>query len=174
MKNSLWMLFLLFVGLALASGCNKPPQSANGSGGDGAAANTDGDGNRGHTHEGDDALVWRRADLEYEGYVISLGHHGKQLFAGHEAEPAVMITKNGEPVADAKVFVTLLDAAGEDVITEEQATVYEPATAEEPAHYAQASVKMPAEATELTLRYRIELSEASEFSRDVIVQASKH
>ncbi len=171
MKNSLWMLFLLFVGLALASGCNKPPESTNSSGGDGAAANTDG-GKRGHTH--DDVLVWQRADLEYEGYVISLGHHGKQLFAGHEAEPAVMITKNREPVADAKVFVTLLDAAGEGVITDEQATVYEPATEEEPAHYAQASVEMPADATELTLRYRIELSEASEFTQDIIVQVSKH
>ncbi len=172
MKISLWMLFLS--GLALAIGCNKPPELTNGSAGDGAAANTDDDGNRGHTHEGDDALVWQRSDLEYEGYVISLGHHGKQLFAGHEAEPAVMITKNGEPVADAKVFVTLIDAAGEDVITEEQATVYEPTTAEEPAHYAQASVMMPAGAAELTLRYRIELSEASEFSLDVIVQASEH
>ncbi len=172
MKISLWMLFLS--GLALAIGCNKPPELTNGSAGDGAAANTDDDGNREHTHEGDDALVWQRSDLEYEGYVISLGHHGKQLFAGHEAEPAVMITKNGEPVADAKVFVTLLDAAGEDVITEEQPTVYEPTTAEEPAHYAQASVKMPAGAAELTLRYRIELSETSEFSQDVIVQASKH
>ncbi len=172
MKNNLWMWFLF--GLAVAIGCNRPPESTNGSGGDRAAANPDSDGKRGHTHEGDDALVWQRSDLEFEGYVISLGHHGKQLFAGHEAEPAVMITKSGEPVADAKVFVTLLDAAGEDVITEEQATVYEPTTAEEPAHYAQASIKMPADATELTLRYRIELSEASEFSQDVIVQASKH
>ena len=61
-----------------------------------------------------------------------------------------------------------------DVITVEQSTVYEPTTAEEPAHYAQASVKMPADATELTLRYRIELPEGSEFIQDVIVQASKH
>ena len=70
MKISLWMLFLS--GLALAIGCNKPPELTNGSAGDGAAANTDDDGNRGHTHEGDDALVWQRSDLEYEGYVISL------------------------------------------------------------------------------------------------------
>ena len=72
MKSGSWMLFLLFVGLALASGCNKPPESTNGSGGEGAAAKTDGDGKHGHTHEGDDALMWQRADLEYEDYVISL------------------------------------------------------------------------------------------------------
>ena len=85
MKSRSWMLFLLFVGLALASGCNKPPESTNGSGDEGAAAKTDGDGKHGHTHEGDDALMWQRADLEYEDYVISLGHHGKQLFAGQSS-----------------------------------------------------------------------------------------
>ncbi len=170
MKISLRMLLLLFVGLSLVSGCYKAPDSA----GERAAADTDGGGQHGHTHEGGDALVWQRADLEHEGYVISLGHHGTQLFAGHSAEPAVMITKDREPVADAKVFVTLLDATGEDVITQEQAAVYEPTTAAEPAHYAQASVKMPADATEVTLRYRIELPAASEISRDVVVQASTH
>jgi hypothetical protein len=169
MRFSLWML-LVFC-LALAIGCNDP-ESTNDSGSNGVAANADGDRKQGHTH--DDALVWQRSDIDHQGYVISLGHHGKQLFAGHKAEPAVIITKGGEAVADAKVFVTLLDAAGEDVITVQQATVYEPATAEEPAHYAQASVKIPADATKLTLRYRIELSEAGEFSEDVIIEVSKH
>jgi hypothetical protein len=169
MRFSLWTLLILC--LPLATGCNEP-ESTNGSGSNDVAANTDDDSKPGHTH--DDTLVWQRSDIEHQGYVISLGHHAEELFAGHKAEPAVMITKGGEPVPDAGVFVTLLDAAGEDVITVEQATVYEPATAEEPAHYAQASVKIPADATEMTLRYRIELSEASEFSEDVVVEVTKH
>ena len=174
MKVSLQLGLMLLVGVALAVGCNKPQESANGDGGsDGNAANADG-GEHAHTHEGDDALIWQRQDLEHEGYVIALGHHGTQLYADHEAEPAVMVTKDGTAVADAKVSVTLLDAAGENVLTEEQATVYEPETPEEPAHYAQAEVKLPADATEVTLRYRIELPGASEFSQDVVVKASKH
>jgi hypothetical protein len=85
-----------------------------------------------------------------------------------------MVTKDGQPVADAKVFITLLDANGEKELVAEQATVYEPPTDEEPAHYAQAKVKIPADATDVTLRYRIELPGAAEFSQDVPVKAEKH
>ena len=173
MKVSLQCVAILFVGLALTSGCNtstdKPSADA---GADGAA--TDAAAGHGHSHEGDDELIWQRADLEHEGYVISLGHRGKQLFAAHDAEPAVMITKDGEPVADAKVFVTLLDSAGETVITGKQATVFEPTTEEEPAHYAQAEVKLPSDGTEVTLRYQIEFPAGAEFTKDVVVQMSKH
>ena len=167
-SHVLWMLLLTVV---LATGCPKPEESTS----DGATADaTDGADGDEHSHTHDDTLVWQRKDLEHEGYLISLGHHGTQLFADHDAEPAVMVTKDGEAVADAKVFVMLLDAAGEKEIAAEQATVYEPETPDEPAHYAQAEVKLPADATEVTLRYRIELPAASEFSQDVVVPLAKH
>jgi hypothetical protein len=175
MKVTSRVLWMMLLAVALATGCPKPEEST--SNGDGATADaTDGaDGEEhGHSHAGDDALIWQREGLEHEGYVIALGHHGAQLYADHEAEPAVMVTKDGEAVADAKVFVTLLNATGDTVVTEEQATVYEPETPEEPAHYAQAEVKLPADATEVTLRYRIELPGASEFTQDVVVPATKH
>ncbi len=147
MKVSLRIILVLFVGLAVAGGCNKPD---------------------------DNALIWQRADLEHEGYVISLGHHGEQLYADHKAEPAVMITRDGEPVADAMVFVTLLDSAGEKVLTQEQATVYKLPTDAEPAYYSPTSVMLPADATEVTLRYRITFPEAGEFSQDVVIPVVKH
>lgn len=160
MKVSLQMVLVLFVGLALASGCKDS---------DGT-----GDGGNGHSHGEDDALTWQQADLVHEGYLISLGHHGKHLHADHEVEPAVMITKEDIPVTDAKVFVTLLDAAGENIITEEQETLFEPPTDAEEAHYAQAIVKVPADATEVMLRYRILFSEGGEFSQDAVIQTSTH
>lgn len=160
MKVSLQMVLVLFVGLAVASGCKEPEDSK--------------EGGNGHSHGDDDALIWQRADLEHEGYLISLGHHGEHLHAGDDVEPAVMITKEESPVADAMVFVTLLNAAGENVITEEQATTYEPPTDAEPAHYAQAIVKVPADATEVMLRYRIRFSEGGEFSQDVVIQTGTH
>jgi len=173
MKVSLRIVLILFVGIALASGCNKPEESDDTGGGDGAEVTTDDDGQE-HSHGDDDALIWQRKDIEHEGYVISLGHHGEQLYADHEAEPAVMVEKDGEPVANAFVFVTLLDVSGENVITEEQGTTYEPPIPAEPAHYAQAEVMMPAGATEAMLRFRITLPEASEFSEDVVVPLITH
>jgi hypothetical protein len=172
MKYGFWKLSVL-LSVALVGGCNPPTESASDDAGS-AEVSTIGDANHAHSHHGGDELVWQRADLEHEGYVISLGHHGKQLYAGHSAEPAVMVTRNGEPVADAKVFVTLLDSTGKEVIVSEQATIYEPTTAEEPAHYAQASIKLPADAREVTVQYRLELPAASEFSDAVVIQAVAH
>jgi hypothetical protein len=110
----------------------------------------------GHSHSGDDALVWRK-ELAEQGYQIALGHHGQALHAGHEVEPAVQITREGQPVADARVFNALLAADGQTVFAEEVATVYEPPTSEEPAHYAQGPLQVPANAAQVVLRYRIVL-----------------
>ena len=55
----------------------------------------------------------------------------------------------------------------ETVLVEEQATVYEPTTPEEDAHYAQAELAVPEDAEEVIVRYRVELPDASEFSQDV-------
>lgn len=65
------------------------------------------------------------------------------LHAGEEVEPAVSITRNGEPVSDSRVFNALFSADGKTQLAKEVATVYEPTTAEEPAHYAQGTLAIP-------------------------------
>lgn len=49
-------------------------------------------------------------------------------------EPPVSITRDGKAVADAKVFNSLISADGTEVVRQEVATVYEPESADEPAH----------------------------------------
>jgi predicted small lipoprotein YifL len=111
-----------------------------------------------HSHAGDDSLVWRHEDDE-QGYHIALGHHGQTLHAGHAVEPAVGITLAGQPVADARVFNALLDADGKTVLAEEVATVYEPPSSFEPAHYAQGALRLPTAAQRVVIRYRVVLPE---------------
>lgn len=104
----------------------------------------------------DKTLVWRQ-ELNEADYKIALGHHGVVIMAGSELEPAVLLTRGGEPVADAKVFNSLLDADGDSVLAEEVAAVYEPPAGEEPAHYAQGGLKIPPGTREAILRFRIVL-----------------
>ena len=106
----------------------------------------------------DDALLWLKV-LKEQGYEISLGHHGVALLAGRKVEPAVQITREGKPVADAKVFNALVEANGKTVLAEEVATVYEPPSGDEPSHYAQGTLKIPSGTREAVLRYRIVLPE---------------
>jgi hypothetical protein len=125
----------------------------------------------GHSHSDADGdiLVWHK-EVSEQGYTIALGHHGVMLLAGSKVEPAVQITREGQPVADAKVFNGLLDADGNTVLAEEAATVYEPATTEEPSHYAQGALKIPPGTRDVTLRFRIVLPEGKgEHTYDVPV-----
>jgi hypothetical protein len=114
-----------------------------------------------HSHAGDDALVWRQ-QIDEQGYHIALGHHGQTLQAGQKIEPAVEITRDGQPVADAQVFNALLAADGQTVLAKEVATIYEHPTPEEPAHYAQGALKVPADTRQVVIRYRILLPHGSE------------
>ncbi|MEX2306102.1 MAG: hypothetical protein WD738_00820 [Pirellulales bacterium] len=111
-----------------------------------------------HSHGDDDALVWRK-EISEQGYDIALGHHGVLLLAGDDVEPAVQVTRAGKPVADAQVFNVLLDADGQTVLAKEVATVYEPPTGDEPTHYAQGALKIPAGTRQAIIRYRIVLPE---------------
>jgi len=123
----------------------------------------------GHTHSGDDALVWRR-DVEHAGYAIRLGHHGKHLHAGKPVEPAISITRDGKPISDAKVFNSLIAEDKQTIAAEEAATVYEPPTSDEPAHYAQGALAIPKDAKHVVIRYRIALpNDAGEVTYDVPV-----
>jgi len=123
----------------------------------------------GHSHTGDDALVWEGEPKEHAGLVIKLGHHGQHLHAGEEVEPAVSITRGEDPVADAKVFNALVSADGTTILTEEVATIYEPTTAEEPAHYAQGGLMIPKDAKSVAIRFRIVSADGEEATFDVPV-----
>jgi hypothetical protein len=100
--------------------------------------------------------VWRK-QVDEQGFNIALGHHGQTLHAGHMVEPAVGITRQGQPVADAQVFNALLSADGGTVLAAEAATVYEPPTSLEPAHYAQGALRLPVDSQRVVIRYRIVL-----------------
>lgn len=123
----------------------------------------------GHSHGEEDALVWEGEPKQAAGYEIKLGHHGKHLHAGEEVEPAVAITKDGEDVSDAKVFNALVNTEGE-VVAEEVATVFEPKTEEEPAHYAQGGLAIPKDVSKVVIRFRIELPGEESATFDVPVE----
>lgn len=121
----------------------------------------------GHSHSSDDALVWEGDSKEHAGMTIKLGHHGAHLHAGEEVEPAVSITKDGKPVDNVEVFNALVTKDGSQVLAKEVATIYEPETAEEPAHYAQGGLKIPADAKDVAIRFRIVPAEGDSVTYDV-------
>lgn len=123
----------------------------------------------GHSHGEDDALIWVGEPQQYEGMEIKLGHHATELHAGEEAEPAVSITRDGQPVSDAKVFNSLLSADGGTILAEEVATVFEPTTPEEPAHYAQGGLLIPKGTTSAIVRFRIVPAGGSETTMEMPV-----
>ena len=127
-------------------------------------------GQGGHSHGEDDALVWRGEPRSHAGLEIKLGHHGKHLHAGEEVEPAVSITRGGQPISDAKVFNSLMSADGATVLAEEVATVFEPTTADEPAHYAQGGLTIPKGVKELVVRFRIVPAQGDAATFDVPIQ----
>lgn len=124
----------------------------------------------GHSHGEDDALVWEGKPREHAGLEIKLGHHGKHLHAGEEVEPAVSITRGGQPVSDAKVFNSLLSADGATVLAEEVPTVFEPTTKDEPAHYAQGALSIPKGVKEVVIRFRIVPADGEAATFDVPIQ----
>ena len=121
----------------------------------------------GHAHGEDDALVWQGEPREHAGLLIQLGHHGKHLHAGESVEPAVSITRDGQPVDDAKVFNLLLSVDGQTIPSEEVATVFEPTTEDEPAHYAQGPLSIPKGVGKVVIRFRIVAPDADEVTFDV-------
>lgn len=136
---------------------------------DGAAGHSH-DHTHGHAHGEDDALVWVGEPREHAGTTIQLGHHGRHLHAGQKVEPAVSITRDGEPVSDAKVFNSLLSADGETVLAKEVPTIFEPTTEEEPAHYAQGALAIPEDVTNVVIRFRIVLPGGEPQTFDVPVK----
>ncbi|MEO2017976.1 MAG: hypothetical protein ABGZ53_26795 [Fuerstiella sp.] len=119
------------------------------------SAAVDGTPYAGNFMEVDDSLVWEGEPKEHAGLIIKLGHHSKLLHVGEEVEPAVSITRDGEAVSDAKVFNALFSADGKTELAKEVATVYEPTTEEEPAHYAQGALAIPKGVASVVIRFRL-------------------
>jgi hypothetical protein len=71
----------------------------------------------------------------------------------------VQITRDGKPVADAKVLNSLVETNGKTMLAEEVATVYKPPSSDEPSQYAQGALKIPPGTREAVLRFRIILPE---------------
>ncbi|MFN3159203.1 MAG: hypothetical protein ACE37I_07800 [Rubinisphaera brasiliensis] len=124
----------------------------------------------GHAHGEDDALVWKDTPKTHEGLRIILGHHGKHIHAGEELEPAVSITRDGKDVGDIQVFNSLLSSDGNAVLAQEVATVFEPETDDEIAHYAQGGLQIPAGARQVLVRFRIVPNGGEEVVYDLPIQ----
>jgi hypothetical protein len=60
-----------------------------------------------------------------------------------------------------------VSADGKTVLAKEVATVYEPPTADEPAHYAQGALAIPEGSKKVAIRFRIVSPEGDETSFDV-------
>jgi len=124
-----------------------------------------------HSHGDEDMLVWVDEGVEHEGFVLAIGHHGKYFHADSSIEPAVSITRDDMAVSDAKVFNSLVSADGAEVIGKEVPTVYEPETADEPAHYAQGQLHIPKSVKQFIIRFRIVLPGAdTELNHDVTIE----
>jgi hypothetical protein len=115
----------------------------------------------GHDDEPDDTLLWDPDKQQLGDCEIVLGRHGVVIHAGEDLEAAVSIYCDGQSVADAEVFATLLGPDGTTVIAEEAAAVFKPATDDEPAHYGQATMAVPADAEQVIVQYRIVLPDGT-------------
>lgn len=130
MKNALHLFLCLSMMLLLVAGCGEPE----------AETKVE---PKPHAHEAGDELVWVKKNIEFEGHLVTLGHHGSHFHGGESIEPAIMLTKDGEDIDNAKTSCSLLDADGGSIVKADM--IYEPKTEEEPAHYAQGELKFPSE-----------------------------
>ena len=80
------------------------------------------------------------------------------------------IVIDGEAVSDAKVFNALFSADGKTELVKEVATVYEPTTEEEPAHYAQGALAIPKDVDNVIIRFRIAPADGDEATFDVPIK----
>jgi hypothetical protein len=117
-------------------------------------------------------LLWVEEGIERAGMKISLGYRGATATVDRSVEPVAAITHNGEPVAGAMVFTSLVrggsDATNREPTTDEVATVYEPAGEQTPALYASGKLHLPDGQSPHAVRFRIVLPGADEdFMREI-------
>jgi len=162
MCSSLRITGLVMLATVIASGCSERNRP-------------EGQSEHAHSHDGDDALIWVEENIEHDRFILALGHHGKHLHATSFVEPAVSITHDGVAFADARVLNSLVSVDGTEVIREEVATIYEPESENEPAHYAQGKLHLPKGFSQLIIRFRIVLpGVANELTRDITIDVNEH
>jgi hypothetical protein len=64
----------------------------------------------------------------------------------------------GHFIIDSYVYNSLWSEDGKTLLAEDVRTIYEPPTAEEPAHYAQGELNIPSDAKNVVIRFRVMLS----------------
>jgi hypothetical protein len=131
-----------------------------------------GDEPSGHTHTDADKLVWVKKDIDANGFRITLGHHGDHFHFGDTIEPAVMITKDGEIIADAEIQNCLI-SNDSTTVTEKIPLVFETETSDEPAHYAQGNLKIPADQGPVQILFTIKLP-GEDASREFQIDVHAH
>ncbi len=110
-----------------------------------------------HEHGDDDKLVWVKKEIPIDQYRVTLGHHGDHFHYGGEIEPAVMITKDGQDIAGAKIQNCLILASDSKVVAEKKDLKFEPKTEQEPAHYAQGNLVIPKDRGKFQIQFTIKL-----------------
>ena len=107
--------------------------------------------------------VWVEKDIDHHGSTIALGFRGGLTDDG--VEPIAAITRDGQPVAGAMVFVRLVPAGGEAATgasVDEVATLYEPASEPAPALYTPGRLPVPAGQAKPAAQFRIVLPDAAD------------
>ncbi|MEZ6043921.1 MAG: hypothetical protein R3C20_25805 [Planctomycetaceae bacterium] len=150
MKSALRCLVLSVA--VLAAGCADSDRQQTPVGGVPAEMS---DGAHGHSHAEGDERVWVKQDVEVNGYLVQLGHHGDHFHIGDSIEPAAAISKDGVDVSDAVLFNSVVACADEKVLVEQVPMVFEPRSDAEPAHYAQGSLVIPETDQALCIRFHI-------------------
>ena len=159
--NRLFTLLLssFMILLLLQIGCDTPPV-------------VDASDDRVHVHGGADALHWPKQNVEHDGYLISLGHHGNHWHAGDKIEPAVSIVKSGEDIGDAKIVCQLVD--GDKLIGSAVEMIFEPKTEAEPAHFAGAKLEFPAEEKMFSVKFEVAITGSAKTFTETIEVSSGH
>lgn len=112
-------------------------------------------------------LMWTEEGIKHEGVTIALGYRSSQE-SDRSIEPIAAITRDGAPVANAMVFCSLVSADGGEVIGEESATVYEPASGKTPALYGQAKLNPSQKNALYVVRFRVLLPDIDQaWTREV-------
>jgi hypothetical protein len=107
------------------------------------------------------AITWQEEGLSHGGANIKLGVRQASNPTADSIEPVAAITADGQPVAGAMVFVSLVDPAKESADSPgEVPTLYEPGSDDAPALYTPGPLELRAGTT--GVRYRIVLPEVND------------
>jgi hypothetical protein len=117
------------------------------------------------------AIEWVQKELAHGDAKIALGIREEAPNGKLSLEPVAAITRDGQPVAGAMVFVSLV-APGEDSANagsaSEVATVYQPASGQTPALYSPVPLDLPGGKAPSAVRFRIVLPSAdSDFTHEI-------